>query len=115
MSQLYASLFYQAEITQIFSDEGMVSYMLQTEAALAQAQAKLGVIPAVAAEHIIAVAQRPVIEVIDFAALANAAGLAGNIAIPLVKQFTAAVKKVDEDASRYVHWGATSQDIGLPF
>ena len=111
MSQLYASLFYQAEITQIFSDEGMVSYMLQTEAALAQAQAKLGVIPAVAAEYIIAVAQRPVIEVIDFAALANAAGLAGNIAIPLVKQFTAAVKKVDEDASRYVHWGATSQDI----
>ena len=58
---MYSILFYQAEITQIFSDEGMVSYMLQTEAALAQAQAKLGVIPAVAAEHIIAVAQRPVI------------------------------------------------------
>ncbi len=40
-----------------------------------------------------------------------ATGLAGNIAIPFVKQLTAIVKDVDEDASRYVHWGATSQDI----
>ena len=111
MSQLYASLFYQADITQIFSDESMVNYMLQAEAALAQAQAKLGIIPTEAAEHIVDVANQSVTEVIDFAALASAAGLAGNIAIPLVKQFTVAVKKVDEDASRYVHWGATSQDI----
>ena len=111
MSQLYASLFYQTEITQIFSDEGLVRYMLQAEAALAKAQANVGVIPLSAAASILDVAQRPVDEVIDFTALAQASGLAGNIAIPLVKQFTAAVKKVDEDASRYVHWGATSQDI----
>lgn len=111
MSQLYASLFYQTEITAIFSDEGMVRYMLQAEAALAQAQAKVGVIPASAAAHIVHVAHLQENEVIDFTALANASGLAGNIAIPFVKQLTAAVKKADEDASRYVHWGATSQDI----
>ncbi len=111
MSQLYASLFYQTEITAIFSDEGVVRYMLQAEAALAQAQAKVGVIPASAAANIVYVAQQRVNEIIDFTALASASGLAGNIAIPFVKQLTAAVKKVDEDASRYVHWGATSQDI----
>ena len=93
MSQLYASLFYQTEITAIFSDEGMVRYMLQAEAALAQAQAKVGVIPASAAAHIVHVAHLQGNEVIDFTALANASGLAGNIAIPFVKQLTAAVKQ----------------------
>lgn len=111
MSPLYASLFSQAEMDAIFSDHALVGYMLQAEAALAQAQAKVGVIPAEAAVHIVAVANQPVTDVIDFAALATATGLAGNIVIPLVKQFTAAVKAVNEDASRYVHWGATSQDI----
>lgn len=111
MSQLYASLFYQPEITEIFSDKGVVHYMLQAEAALAQAQAKVGVIPGCAAARITDVVQQPIDEIIDFTALAQASGLAGNIAIPFVKQLTAAVKQIDEDASRYVHWGATSQDI----
>ena len=111
MSHLYASLFYQADITAIFSDRTLLKYMLQAEVALAQAQAQVGVIPTAAAEHITWVATTKGIEVIDFEDLAVAAGLAGNIAIPFVKQFTAAVKAYDEDASRYVHWGATSQDI----
>ena len=35
----------------------------------------------------------------------------GNLAIPLVKALTANVAKVDAEAARYVHWGATSQDV----
>src|SRR5258708_6209254 len=35
----------------------------------------------------------------------------GNLALPLVKALTAAVNKADADAARYVHWGATSQDV----
>src|SRR6202012_505900 len=35
----------------------------------------------------------------------------GNLAIPLVKALTAAVAKQDAEAARYVHWGATSQDV----
>src|SRR5258708_4857385 len=35
----------------------------------------------------------------------------GNLAIPLVKALTANVAKSDADAARYVHWGATSQDV----
>ncbi|MCU4369716.1 3-carboxy-cis,cis-muconate cycloisomerase [Acinetobacter courvalinii] len=110
MSQLYASLFYQPDITAIFSDHALLGYMVQAEVALAKAQAKVNVIPASAATTIEQVGQNAVAH-IDMDALATAAGLAGNVAIPLVKQFTALVKQQNEDASRYVHWGATSQDI----
>ena len=110
MSQLYASLFYQDDVTEIFSDQSLISYMIQAEVALAKAQAQVGVIPQSAADSIEAIAQTALAE-IDFSALATATGLAGNIAIPFVKQLTAIVKQHDEDAARYVHWGATSQDI----
>ena len=111
MSQLYASLFYQNDVNIIFSDEALVKYMLRAEVALAQAQAEVGVIPLIAAETIQRVAAQEIHSIINFDHLAQSSGLAGNIAIPFVKQFTAAVKKINEDASRYVHWGATSQDI----
>jgi 3-carboxy-cis,cis-muconate cycloisomerase len=110
MSQLYASLFYQPDVTAIFSDHALLGYMVQAEVALAKAQAQVNVIPASAAMIIEQVGQNAVAQ-IDMDALATATGLAGNIAIPFVKQFTALVKQQDEDASRYVHWGATSQDI----
>ncbi|USA47814.1 3-carboxy-cis,cis-muconate cycloisomerase [Acinetobacter sp. C26M] len=110
MSQLYASLFYQPEVTAIFSDQALLSYMIQAEVDLAKAQAQVNVIPSSAASIIEQVGQNAVAQ-INMDALATAAGLAGNVAIPLVKQFTALVKQHDEDASRYVHWGATSQDI----
>ncbi|MGK3624686.1 3-carboxy-cis,cis-muconate cycloisomerase, partial [Acinetobacter sp. A11] len=110
MSQLYASLFYQKDVTDIFSDSSLIKYMIQVEVALAQAQAQVGVIPQNAANTIAQVAEQA-LDKFDFSALAVATGLAGNIAIPFVKQLTAIVKDVDEDASRYVHWGATSQDI----
>lgn len=110
MSQLYASLFYQPDVTAIFSDHALLGYMVQAEVALAKAQAQVNVIPASAAMIIEQVGQNAVAQ-IDMDALATATGLAGNIAIPFVKQLTALVKQQDEDASRYVHWGATSQDI----
>ena len=110
MSQLYASLFYQKDVIDIFSDSSLIAYMIQVEVALAQAQAQVGVIPQKAANTIAQVAEHA-LDKFDFSALAVATGLAGNIAIPFVKQLTAIVKDIDEDASRYVHWGATSQDI----
>ena len=50
-------------------------------------------------------------EAFDLAALAEAATRSGNLAIPLVKALTADVAKADAEAARYVHWGATSQDV----
>jgi 3-carboxy-cis,cis-muconate cycloisomerase len=42
--------------------------------------------------------------------MSEAAGLAGNVAIPLVKQLNDLVAADDKDAANFVHWGATSQD-----
>ena len=99
MSQLYASLFYQPDVTAIFSDHALLGYMIQAEVALAKAQAQVGVIPPSAASIIDQVGQQAIAK-IDFEALATATALAGNIAIPLVKQFTAIVKQHDEDTAR---------------
>lgn len=76
--------------------------MLDFEAALATAQAQCGVIPTSAVKPIVDACRA---ENLDFLALANAAANAGNLAIPLVKQLTQCVKRVDAEASRYVHWG----------
>lgn len=110
MSQLYASIFCQPDVSALFSDRALVSYMIEAEVALAKAQAQVGVIPEAAAAAI-AQSAATAIEHIDFDSLAKASGLAGNVAIPFVKKLTAIVKTYDEDAARYVHWGATSQDI----
>ncbi len=74
MSQLYASLFYQQDVTEIFSDRALVKYMIETEVALAQAQAAVGVIPQSAAD-IITFATQDAVEKIDFQSLAIATGL----------------------------------------
>ena len=65
MSQLYASLFYQNEVTEIFSDRALVSYMIEAEVALAKSQAQVGVIPESAATAISQVAQTA-LDQIDF-------------------------------------------------
>lgn len=81
--------------------------MLDFEAALAQAEAEVGVIPAEAVSPIVDCCRAGLF---DFQALGLAAVNAGNLAIPMVKALTALVKVKDGRASGYVHWGATSQD-----
>ncbi len=102
-------MFGSPAVLEIFSDAGTVQRMLAVEAALARAQAQCGVIPAAAAAVISEVCRDA--SVIDFDALAQSAVAAGNLAIPFVRQLTAAVAARDAEAARYVHWGATSQDI----
>jgi 3-carboxy-cis,cis-muconate cycloisomerase len=85
-----------------------VQAMLDVEAALAEAEAALEVIPRSAATAIRAAARS---ELYDAAAMAAEAPRAGNLAIPLVRQLTSRVSDIDADAARYVHWGATSQDV----
>jgi 3-carboxy-cis,cis-muconate cycloisomerase len=85
-----------------------VQAMLDVEAALAEAEASLGVIPEKAARAIRAAARA---ETFDGSALQADASIAGNIAIPLIRRLTEKVGATDPDAARYVHWGATSQDI----
>ncbi|MBV8168434.1 MAG: 3-carboxy-cis,cis-muconate cycloisomerase [Alphaproteobacteria bacterium] len=96
------------EVAEIFSDIGRLQAMLDVEAALARAEAAVGVIPAAAAEAIGAQCR---VEALDLDGFGDAAAAAGNLLIPLVRRLTAAVAAHDADAARYVHWGATSQDI----
>lgn len=88
----------------LFSPESHVQHMLRFEAALALAEARAGVIPTDAAQAI-AVCCR--VELFDVAAIYREAGTAGTPAIPLVRLLT---ERVNSEARKYVHWGATSQD-----
>jgi 3-carboxy-cis,cis-muconate cycloisomerase len=105
---LLGPLFAPDEVRAAFSDRACLQAMLDVEAALARAEARTGVIPKKAAPAIQAKCRA---ELFDLEALARAAPNGGNLAIPLVKQLTALVKKDDAGASRFVHGGATSQDI----
>lgn len=105
---LYSDSFYAEEINQLFSDENTVVQMLRVEAALAQAQAELKIIPQEAAE-VISESCTP--EFIDVDKLKAEVRLGGNAAIPLVQQLTKLIKIKNFEAAKYVHLGATSQDI----
>lgn len=92
----------------VCDDEVYLQHMLDFEHALARAEAAAGVIPASAVESI---ANACHAEAFDRTALAQAAAQAGNLAIPLVKMLTEKVGQADPSAARFVHWGATSQDV----
>jgi len=100
-------LFRSPAVDAIFSDRSTLQGMLDFEAALARAEARVGVIPQTAAT---AIAAKCRAELFDPAAIAQAAARSGNLAIPVVKHLTALVSKNDRQAAHFVHWGATSQD-----
>lgn len=107
MTPLLASLFDPGGASRLFDDAARLQGMLDFEAGLARAQARLGVIPAAAAPAIAAKCQTALF---DLDALAKGTAKGGNPAIPMVKQLTALVAADDPEAARFVHWGATSQD-----
>src|SRR3954463_4976141 len=104
-SSLHSSVFASSAVGEIFSDRAMVQAMLDFEAALAAAEAEVGVVPATCVAPIRSACDA---SLYDLAEIGKGAALAGNVAIPLVKALTA---KVNEKARGYVHWGATSQDV----
>ncbi|WP_441242691.1 3-carboxy-cis,cis-muconate cycloisomerase [Tardiphaga sp. 768_D3_N2_1] len=108
LSPLLAPLLSSPAMRAVCDDTAHLQHMLDFEAALARAEAATGVIPARAVAAIEAACKA---DQFDMAALADAATRSGNLAIPLVKTLTAKVAKADAEAARYVHWGATSQDV----
>ena len=96
-----------AEMRRIFSDQARLNGILRFESALAIAEAKAKVIPSSSAEVI---ASKCRAELFDIPALSVASIQSGNSAIQVVSALTALVEQEDAVASRYVHWGATSQD-----
>src|SRR6267142_2355080 len=106
--ELLDPLFGSDAVNEIFTDRSRLQQMLDFEAALARAEARVGVIPKSAQGPIAAQCRS---ELFDLSALGRATVKSGNHAIPMVKELTALVCKHDEKAMRYVHWGATSQDV----
>jgi nitrosuccinate lyase len=96
------------EVTALTSDRAYLQALLDAEAALARAQARLGAVPPAAAAAITAAARA---DRVDLAGVAGRARGGGNPVIPLVSELAAAVRDLDPGAASYVHSGATSQDI----
>jgi 3-carboxy-cis,cis-muconate cycloisomerase len=104
-SGLFRDMFGTEEMRAIFSDAGYLARCLEVEAALARAQAGIGMIPAAAADEI---SSRATLACLDLIALKRETEIVGYPILPLVKQLAAACAG---EAGGYVHWGATTQDI----
>ncbi|MCU1758227.1 3-carboxy-cis,cis-muconate cycloisomerase [Pseudomonas sp. 14P_8.1_Bac3] len=107
-NQLFDAYFTARDMREVFCDQGRVQAMLDFEAALARAEAQVGLIPSAAVAPIEAACRAGHY---DFAALGDAIATAGNSAIPLVKALGKQIAATDAEAERYVHLGATSQDV----
>ena len=104
---MFDHLFTTDRMRAILADSARIQGMLDFEAALARAEARVGMMSEEIAEAIAAHCHADRFEV---EALAEATAKAGNPAIPLIAALTARVAADDAEAARYVHWGATSQD-----
>ena len=103
-SILFRDAFGTPRMREIFSDYALISRYVDVEIALARAQARCGVIPAEAAAQIAAKSNAATF---DFDLLRHATDIVGYPILPLVHQLVTQCG----DAGRYIHWGATTQDI----
>ena len=103
-SILFRDAFGTPAMRAVFSDQQMVQRYLDVEVALAKAEAQVGVIPKDAADTI---ARESRLDRIDFDHMREETDIVGYPILPLVHQMVA----MCGDAGRYVHWGATTQDI----
>jgi len=95
-------------LAELFSDHSVLQAMLDFEAALACAEARVGIIPQSAAD---AIASAAVASNFDDAVLARDTLRAGTPGIPIATALTDRVLSTNPAAAVFVHWGATSQDI----
>jgi 3-carboxy-cis,cis-muconate cycloisomerase len=102
---VFERIFVPVEFSDAVSDRAWLQAMLDVERALAAAEARACVIPGDAAEAIAAACRA---DRFDPAELGEQGRAPGNSVEPLVRALTRAV---EGEAARYVHWGATSQDI----
>jgi adenylosuccinate lyase len=89
----------------LFTEHAKFQSWLDVEAALAQAQAELGIIPAYAAAEITRKAHLPFL---DLNAIRAGLARTGHPLVPVVWALDAAC---EGDAGGYAHWGATTQNI----
>ena len=103
-SELTGQLFATAEMRAVFSDRARLAAMLQVEAALARAEARLGLAPEALAGAIETISA----DELDLAELGAKTAVAGIPTIPFLAAVRARLPKELESA---FHRGATTQDI----
>src|SRR5919202_41428 len=108
VEDLFGPIFVPDKFGEALSGRAWLQGMLDAEGALAIAEARAGLISMQAAE---AIASRCDAGLFDTEEIGRAGRAAGNPVPPLVRALTEEVSRVSEDAARYVHKGATSQDI----
>lgn len=105
MSELFDPVLAAGAVRAEVGDAAWLRALLDVEAALAGAEADAGLFPREHADRIAEVCREGYFDVAEIGA--KAVGV-GNPAAPLVREITA---KVGGEAARYVHFGATSQDV----
>ena len=104
-SQIFGALYGTDETRELFSDRAHLQFMLDVEAALARAESKLGLVPAAAADTIGRAAR---VENLRLDYIADSTRRVGYPVVALVKELGRAA---GAEAARYIHLGATTQDI----
>ena len=104
-SAIFGGLYGTDEIRALFDDRRRLGFMLDVEVALARAQAALGIIPAEAAEAIAAAADPATLDLVQIRAETEKAGQ------PVMALAKALTQAAGPEAGRWVHWGATTQDV----
>ncbi|HXH84422.1 MAG TPA: lyase family protein, partial [Candidatus Tectomicrobia bacterium] len=101
---LFGDQFSTAEMRAIFDERAMLQRWLDVEAALAAAQAEVGVIPREAAD---AIARAARVDALDLEAVRAGIRTTAHPIVPVVRE----LERASGEAGRWVHWGATTQDI----
>ena len=102
---MFAGVFARGRVAAEVGDRALLQAMLDTEAALARASAKAGLVPVEAAEAIAAQCRADRFDPAELGALSAAAG---NPVVPLVGQLA---DRLPPGVADHVHTGATSQDV----
>lgn len=92
-------------IRALYTQENRWQSWLDVEAALAKAEAELGIVPAAAAD---AIAQKARLDLLDRAHIDEGFARTGHTIVPLVWELS---RVVGEPHGGWVHWGATTQNI----
>jgi 3-carboxy-cis,cis-muconate cycloisomerase len=103
-SRMFRDLYGTADMRAVFADEAMAARWLEVEAALARAQAGVGLIPRDAADTITRCAEGAHL---DLDTLRRGIEISGHPLVPAIR----ALERLAGEAGKYVHWGATTQDI----
>jgi 3-carboxy-cis,cis-muconate cycloisomerase len=104
-SAIYRNIFSTEAMRAVLSDENRIQKYLDFEAALARAEARLGIIPQNAADEIVRHCR---VGEMDFDRLETETARIGYPVLPVVEQIVANCR---DGLGEWCHWGATTQDV----